>query len=85
VRGEIPAGLEVLLYGPDNILRLGGRAPVASDGRWRLPLPAPGRYRVVVSGGSASHVFTSPEFRTIVITGGGEGMADLDFEIRGSR
>lgn len=84
VRGTIPAGLQVLLYGPDNVLRLGARAPVASDGVWRLPLPAPGRYRVVVSAGSASHVFSSPEFRTIVITGSGSAMTDLDFEIRGS-
>ncbi len=84
VRGEIPAGLEVLLYGPNNVLRLGGRALVASDGQWRLPLPAPGRYRVVVSAGSERHVFASPEFRTIAITGSGEGMADIDFEIRGS-
>jgi hypothetical protein len=39
---------------------------------------------VVVSAGSGSHLFVSPEFRTIVITGSGSGMADIDFEIRGS-
>lgn len=85
VSGSIPPELQILLYGPDNILRLGGRAPVAPDGQWRLPLPAPGRYRVVVSGGSERHVFASPEFRTIVITGSGEGMGELDFEIRSSQ
>ena len=85
VSGSIPPDLQILLYGPDNILRLGARAPVAPDGQWRLPLPAPGRYRVVVSGGSERHVFASPEFRTIVITGSGEGMGELDFEIRSSQ
>ena len=84
IQGEIPEGLHVLLYGPDNVLRPGPRVAVGADGVWRLPIPAPGRYRVVVSAGSERHVFVSPEYRTIVITGSGESMNDIDFEIRGS-
>jgi hypothetical protein len=84
IQGEIPAGLHVLLYGPDNVLRLAGRAPVAPEGVWQIPIPPAGRYRLVVSAGAERHLFVSPEYRTIVITGSGEPMNDIDFEIRGS-
>jgi hypothetical protein len=81
--GDIAAAREVLLFGPDNILKLRSRAAVAADGGFSLPLPPPGAYRVVVSGGPDAHIFTRPEFRTIVVSPDAKGLEGIDFEVRG--
>ncbi|MFQ5845711.1 MAG: hypothetical protein ACE5JG_12065, partial [Planctomycetota bacterium] len=83
ITGERAAAREVLLYGPDNIVKLHARAPVGAHGTFRLPLPPPGRYRVLVSGGPDVHLFTSPEFRMIVVTRNDRGLGGIDFEVRG--
>jgi hypothetical protein len=84
VTGEIAAAHEILIYGPDNILRLRARAVVAADGTFSLPLPPPGKYRVVVSAGPNLNIFTRPEYRTIEVTSPTQGLAGIDFEVRGA-
>ena len=81
--GDVAAAREVLLFGPGNILKMHSRAVVASDGSFTLPLPPPGSYRVVVSGGPDAHIFTRPEFRTIVVVPDAKGLEGIDFEVRG--
>jgi len=79
-----PGGLFVLLYGPNNLLKLHARVPVAADGAFSIALPPPGSYRVVVSAGSAAHVFTHPELRTVRVNDGDTGLEGVDFEVRGT-
>jgi hypothetical protein len=81
--GNIKAAKEVLLYGPNNLLRLAARTPVADDGTFRFDLPPPGSYRVIVSAGPEGQIFTNPRFRTIVVEKEGTGSTALDFEIVG--
>ena len=82
--GESAAAREVLLYGPNNIIRLHARVAVGPDGTFSLPLPPPGSYRVVVSAGAGAHLFTRPEFRAITVTKDGQGLEGIDFEVRGA-
>jgi len=88
VSGPTGAANEVLLFGPDNILRLSARAPIAADGTFSFPLPAPGKYRVLVSGESGAYLFTSPQYRMLEVTPEqvtkGEGIEGIDFFVRGS-
>ena len=81
--GDFKGAKEVLLYGPDSLLRLAARAPVAGDGTFRFDVPPPGSYRVIVSGGPDGQVFTNPRFRTIKVEAGGTGSKSLDFEVLG--
>ncbi len=89
ISGEVSAAKDVLLYGPDNILKLRARAPIGADGSFSFPLPPPGTYRVVVTAGPGAYVFTRPAYRTIVVAPGGIGMGGMggmegiDFEVRG--
>lgn len=82
VTGEAPT-TEVLLFGPNNILKLHAKAAVGPDGTFRLPLPPPGSYRVLLSAGPNAHIFARPEFRTVVVTADTTGLDGIDFEVRG--
>ena len=83
ISGEVSAAKDVLLYGPDNILKLRARAPIEAGGSFSFPLPPPGTYRVVVTAGPGAYVFTRPAYRTIVVAPGNKGMDRIDFEVRG--
>ena len=83
ITGALKAGIEILLYGPNNIIKLHVRAAVAADGAFKIALPPPGTYRMVVAAGAGVHVFTSPEYRTIRVEADGRGVEGNDFEIRG--
>jgi hypothetical protein len=83
ISGQREAAREVLFYGPNNILKLHARAAISADGNYSMTLPPPGSYRVVVKGEPGKHLFTRPEFRTVVVSAGG-GIAGIDFEVRGS-
>ncbi len=86
ISGEVSAAKDVLLYGPDNILKLRARAPIGADGSYSFPLPPPGTYRIVVTAGPGAYVFTRPAYRTIVVAPGVNGiggMEGIDFEVRG--
>jgi hypothetical protein len=84
VNGTLPAAAEVRLYGPGNILKLQARIPLDRDGSFRLPLPPPGTYRILISPGSGTYLFTRPEYRTIVVAPAGGGLDGIDFEVRGA-
>ncbi len=81
--GEFTATDHLLLFGPDNIMKLHAKADLRPDGTFSFPLPPPGRYRLIVSGGASRHLFTKPEFRAFVVAEG-RGVEGLDFEVRGN-
>lgn len=83
IAGDTAAAKEVRFYGPNNILKLHARAPVARDGTFRIALPPAGSYRVVVTGEPGAHLFTHPEFRMLVVGADGKGVSGIDFEVRG--
>jgi hypothetical protein len=83
ITGDRAGVKEVVFYGPDNILKPHARASISADGTFRMALPPPGTYRVLVAGRPGVHVFTRPEFRTIVVGADGRGIAGIDFEVRG--
>jgi len=82
--GDFTQAREVLFYGPGNIIKLHARAKVEADGTFSLPLPPAGSYRVVVSAGAGTHIFTRPEFRTLTVAEGAGGLEGIDFEVRGA-
>jgi hypothetical protein len=84
VTGETGGAREVLVYGPGNILKLHARVPLEPGGLFRLPLPPPGSYRILIAPEPGSHVFTRPEFRTVLVAPGGGGLSGIDFEVRGA-
>ncbi len=84
VTGSVPGGVEVLLFGPSNIIKLHARVPVGEDGAFEAPLPPPGSYRVVVRPKDSVQLFTRPEMRTIVVKRDEGGLAGIDFEVRGA-
>ena len=60
--------LEVVVLGPDSLLREAARVSVASGGAWRAEGLLPGRYRVVLQGPGGAPVAAEPPFRTVVLT-----------------
>jgi hypothetical protein len=83
ITGDRSGVKEVIFYGPNNILKPHARASISPDGTFRAALPPPGTYRVLLAGGPGVHLFTRPEFRTIVVGADGRGIAGIDFEVRG--
>ena len=83
ISGEISAAQGVLLYGPNNILKLGARAPIGTDGSFSFPMPPPGTYRIVVTAGPDAYIFTRPAYRTIVVGPDIKGFDGIDFVVRG--
>ncbi|HKY31053.1 MAG TPA: carboxypeptidase-like regulatory domain-containing protein, partial [Candidatus Polarisedimenticolia bacterium] len=77
------AAAEVLLFGPNNILKLHARAPIGADGSYRFPMPPPGAYRLIVAERSGAHLFTRPQLRSVTVTPESRELTGLDFEIRG--
>ncbi len=59
----------VVLLGPDSILKEAARVEPDGSGRWKVRSLPPGRYRVVLDGGSAHVVLSTPGFQTILIQG----------------
>lgn len=78
--GEPDLVAALVLYGPGSIIREHSRVTPAADGRFRLPLPAAGTYRLVPIGGTATPIVAQPNFHTITVEAG-TGRADLDFSI----
>jgi hypothetical protein len=82
VRGRIngPAAAQVkdvVLFGPDNLLREAGRARPDAEGRFEVSGLAPGRYRVQLDGGGNRVLITAPRFRTVEISVGTVAVADF--------
>jgi hypothetical protein len=71
----------VVFYGPNNILKEYGRAPVDPQGNWTMPLPPPGSYRVIPVGDGSDPLPVVPGFRTIKVAEG-SGQQNIDFELR---
>lgn len=82
--GSFGVAKEVRIYGPNNILKLHARAPIAQDGTWSIPLPPPGTYRILVAPEPGSNVFTRPEFQSVSVDATGAARGGLDFEVRGA-
>jgi hypothetical protein len=64
------AVVEVVLLGPDNILREARRVTLDPDGIWEATDLAPGSYRVMLDGGGGVVVVSSPPFRQTAVTAG---------------
>ncbi len=82
--GSFGVAKEVRIYGPNNILKLHARAPIAQDGTWSVPLPPPGTYRVLVAPEPGANIFTRPEFQSVSVDASGAAHGGLDFEVRGA-
>ena len=70
------------MYGPGSIVREQARAAPDADGSWRIPLPAPGVYRIVPLGDGSRPVRSEPNFHTLDVKD--RGMSGLDFRIIGT-
>jgi hypothetical protein len=81
IAGAHAKARSVVLYGPNNILKEFGRAPVDAQGNWSMPLPPAGSYRVIPVGDGSAPLPVVPGFRTIKVT---EKTAQpgVDFELR---
>jgi hypothetical protein len=71
----------VVFYGPNNILKEYGRAPVDPQGNWTMPLPPSGSYRVIPVGEGSDPLPVVPGFRTIKVAEN-TGQQNIDFELR---
>lgn len=78
--GEHGRVVELVLYGPGSIIREYARVAPAADGRFRIPLPPPGTYRLVPVGEASRPVASNPNFHTIIVEAGTD-RSDLDFSI----
>ena len=68
----------VVIYGPGSIIREYWRTRVEEDGRWSMPLPPPGVYRVVPIGDGSTPIPVRPGFLSITVEAG-RSIAALDF------
>jgi len=77
VRGRIGGAAaaqvtNVVLFGPDNLLREALRVAPAADGSWTAgPLPA-GSYRIVLDAGGRSAVVSDPPYARVTVPASGE-------------
>jgi hypothetical protein len=82
VTGDRKLVAAIVLYGPDSIVSERTRFTPNESGDWEIPLPPPGRYRLVPQGDGSSPLRSRPNFQTVVVEAG-QGRTDLDFEILG--
>src|SRR5882672_455710 len=80
--GRIDAVRAIVIYGPGSIVREQARAVPDADGYWRIPLPAPGSYRIVPMGEGTRPVRSEPNFHTLDVRD--RGVTGLDFRILGT-
>ncbi len=57
----------VVILGPNNILREATRIQPDADGRWGVESLPPGRYRIVLDGGSSHVIESDPRFATVQV------------------
>jgi hypothetical protein len=81
VSGRHDLAEAIVLYGPDSIIKEHARISPSPDGTWSLPLPPPGRYRLVPIGADSSPLRSTPNFHSVVIRRNGGGRSDLDFSV----
>jgi hypothetical protein len=81
IAGAHQKARSVVLYGPNNILKEYGRAPVDAEGHWSMPLPPAGSYRVIPVGDGSNPLPVVPGFRTITVIEK-TAQPDIDFELR---
>ena len=80
--GRIDAVRAIVMYGPGSIVREQARAAPDADGSWRIPLPAPGVYRIVPLGDGSRPVRSEPNFHTLDVKD--RSVTGLDFRILGT-
>jgi len=61
---------EVVILGPDSIMREAGRVTPAPDGSWEIHGLAPGRYRIQLDGGGGRVLVSDPPFQLVDVTEG---------------
>jgi hypothetical protein len=79
--GEIGLISELILYGPNAILREHSRISVSPEGKFEAPIPPPGRYRLVPQGLDGAQLVTSPPLHRFTV--GSKPLPALDFNVRG--
>lgn len=78
IGGETGLVKGVVIYGPGSIIREYWRTRVEGDGRWSMPLPPPGVYRVVPIGDGSTPIPVRPGFLSITVEAG-RSIAAIDF------
>lgn len=72
VTGEAVAEVrEVVLLGPDSIVREARRVRPGDDGLWRADGLEPGRYQIQLAAGGQKVLVTEPRMTTVEVTEGG--------------
>ena len=67
VSGLTEGIMEVVFFGPNNILREAARVRPSADGAWSMDGLAPGRYRIQLDGGGQRVLVTEPPFLVLDI------------------
>jgi hypothetical protein len=80
IHGDRARARAIVLYGPSSIVREFARATPDAGGEWRLALPPPGVYRIVVIGDGSTPIPVAPAFITVTLTEG-TSQAGLDFTV----
>jgi len=80
--GRIELVKAVVVFGPGSIIREQARVAPRADGAWRIPLPAPGVYRVVPLGDGSRPLRCEPNFLTVEVKD--RGREDLSFQVLGA-
>jgi len=81
VTGDFALVAAVILYGPNSIVREFSRVSPDAGGAFDVPLPPPGRYRIVLSGRGGAQLSYSPPYYQIVVSEA--GVARIDFNVTG--
>ena len=73
---------EVVFYGPNSILKEKARVVPQADGSFSLPLPPPGKYRILLTGTGGAQLSYSPAYYQIEV--GDIGVTGIDFKVVGT-
>lgn len=83
ILGEASLVKEVVFYGPNSILKEKARVVPRSDGTFSLPLPPPGKYRILLTGAGGAQLSYSPAYYQIDVASS-SGVSGIDFKVVGT-
>jgi len=81
ITGEIALVQSIVLFGPSSIFREHLRVAPTVDGTYEIPLPPPGRYRILLRGARSAQLSYTPAYYQISVMESAIG--GLDFNVAG--